>query len=33
VDWALAGGRPDDVSLGVLPEQAGLVTESEHGVG
>ena len=31
VDWALAGGRPDDVSLGVLPEQAGLVTQAEHG--
>jgi NADH dehydrogenase len=31
LDWALAGGRPDDVSLGVLPEQAALVSRAEHG--
>jgi NADH dehydrogenase len=31
VDWALAAGHaPDDVSLGMLPEQAALVTHAEH---
>jgi len=30
-DWALAAGHaPDDVSLGMLPEQAALVTQAEH---
>jgi NADH dehydrogenase len=30
LDWALAGGTPDGVSLGMLPEKAALVTQAEH---
>jgi NADH dehydrogenase len=31
LDWALAAGHaPDDVSLGMLPERAALVTQAEH---
>jgi NADH:ubiquinone reductase (H+-translocating) len=31
LDWALAAGHaPDDVSLGMMPERAALVTQAEH---
>ena len=29
LDWALAGRHPDDVSLGMLPEEAALITHAE----
>jgi len=29
VDWALAGARPDDVSLGLVPGSAALIINAE----
>lgn len=33
IDWALGGRRPDDVSLGALPREAGLITHAEDAAG
>ena len=30
-DWALAGGKPDGVSLGLVPESAALIVNAESG--
>ena len=33
LDWALAGRRPDDVSLGMSNDESALITHAEHNDG